>query len=134
VPTSVDGPTHVPAGDSGRARASDNDIWKRRRDVNRKTLVPLLHRREPRPQVVLAPGGSTSVRPHAANVVMRSSVCSMDVVLCDGPTVATKLRRVIETLTSREKENSTSIKLAGCCCTSCRSKTDVLDEMISGVV
>jgi hypothetical protein len=44
------------------------------------------------------------------------------------------LRRVIETLTSRDKENSTPIKLAGCCCTSCRSKIDVLDEMISGVV
>jgi hypothetical protein len=65
---------------------------------------------------------------------MRSSVGSMNVVLCDGPTVATKLRRVIETLTSREKENSTSVKLAGFCCTSCRSKIDVLDEMISGVV
>jgi hypothetical protein len=130
----IDGRTHVPAGDSDRARASDNDTWKQRRDVQRKMLVPLPHRKEPRLRVILSPGESTSVRPHAANVVIRSSVCSMDVVLCDGPTVAAKLRRVIETLTSRDKENSTSIKLAGCCCTSCRSKIDVLDEMISGVV
>jgi hypothetical protein len=56
------------------------------------------------------------------------------VFLCDGPAVATKLRGLIETLTSREKEDSTSVKLAGYCCTGCRSKIDVLDEMISGVV
>jgi predicted nucleic acid-binding Zn-ribbon protein len=48
--------------------------------------------------------------------------------------MATELRRVIETLTLREKEDSTLVKLAGCCCTGCRSKINVLDEMISGVV
>jgi hypothetical protein len=126
--------THVPAGNIDHARASDNDIWKQRNDANRKTLLPLPHRREPRVRVVLSFDESTPVRPHTANAVIRGSVSSIDVVSCDGAAVAMKLRRVIETLTSREKEDSTSVKLAGCYCTRCRSKIDVLDEMISGVV
>lgn len=126
--------THTAAGNRDCARASDDEIWKQRRDADRKMLMPLPHRKEPRPRAVLSLGESTFVRPHTAKVELRSSVGSMDVVLCDGPAVATKLRHVIETLTSREKEDSTSVKLAGCCCTGCRSKIDVLDEMISGVV
>jgi hypothetical protein len=96
--------------------------------------MPLPHRKEPRPRAVLSLGESKFVIPHTAKVELRSSVGSMDVVLCEGPAVATKPRHVIETLTSREKEDSTSVKLAGCCCTGCRSKIDVLDEMISGIV
>jgi hypothetical protein len=130
----VHGRKHEPADDVDRARASDDDVWKQRRYANRKILLPLPHRREPRTRAVLSVDESTSVRPHTANAVIRGSVSLMDVVSCDGPTVATKLRRVIETLISRKKENSSSIELAGCYCTSCRSKIDVLDEMISGVV
>ena len=54
-------------------------------------------------------------------------------LVCDGPSVAVKLRRVIESLALQDK-NSTSLGLAGRCCTGCRSKIDVLDEMIDGVI
>jgi hypothetical protein len=130
----ADDHTYTPVSNSDCTRASDNNIWEQKRDADRKMLVPLPHRREPRPRAVLPLGDPTFVRPHTAEAETRGNVGSMGVFLCDGPAVATKLRGLIETLTSREKEDSTSVKLAGYCCTGCRSKIDVLDEMISGVV
>ena len=122
--------THAPAGDGDCARALVDRVWKQRRDIYQKISVPSpSHSR-----VVSSPSEPTVVRSHTAKVKIRSSVGSTDEVLCDGPAMATELRRVIETLTLREKEDSTLFKLAGCCCTGCRSKINVLDEMISGVV
>ena len=83
---------------------------------------------------MLSLGERTVARSHTAKVKIRGSTGPMDTVLCDGPVIATELRRVIETLTVQEKEDSTLVKLAGCCCTGCRSKINVLDEMISGVI
>ncbi|KAM0710532.1 hypothetical protein Q7P35_002202 [Cladosporium inversicolor] len=121
---------HAPASNSDCVRASDDGVWEQRRDVYRKMPVPS----SSHPRAVFSLGEPTVVRSHTAKVNIRSSVGSMDEVLCDGPAIATELRRVIETLTLREKEDSTLVKLAGCCCTGCRSKINVLDEMISGVV
>ena len=126
----ADGDTHAPAGSNDRARAPDDHVWKQRRDVYREMSVPL----PSHPRVVLSLGEPSVVRSHTTKAKMRGSTGSMDVVSCDGPAVATELRRVIETLTLQEKEDSTLIKLAGCCCTGCRSKINVLDEMISGVI
>ena len=127
----ADGDTHAPAGSNDRARAPDDHIWKQRRDVYRENIsVPL----PSHPRVVLSLGEPTVVRSHTTKAKMRSSTGSMDVVSCDGPAIAVELRRVIETLTVQEKEDSTLVKLTGCCCTGCRSKINVLDEMISGVV
>jgi hypothetical protein len=69
----------------------------------------------------------------AAHDLRQSHVDSSRTVACDGPSVAVKLRRVIQSLVLQNK-NSTSIGLAGHCCTGCRSKIDVLDEMINGVI
>lgn len=126
----VDDDRHAPDSNSDCARASDDRVWKQRRDVYRKIPTPLpSHAR-----AVSSLGEPTIVRSHTAKVKIRSSAGSMDEVFCDGPAIATELRRVIETLTSREKEDSTLVKLVGCCCTGCRSKMNVLDEMISGVI
>jgi hypothetical protein len=122
--------THVPASDSDCARALVDRVWKQRRDIYQKiSVLSPSHLR-----VVSSPSKPTVVRSHTAKVKIRSSVSSTDEVLCDSPTMATELRRVIKTLTLREKEDSTLVKLAGCCYTSCRSKINVLDEMISSVV
>lgn len=126
--------THATAGDNDRSRMSDNDLRKQRRDGNQFMLVPLPNRKESCPRMVLSSDESRLVTTHATDGVTRSSARSTDVVFCDGPTVAAKLRLVIETLTLREKKDPKSVKLAGCCCTGCRSKIDVLDEMISGVI
>ena len=121
---------HAPDNNNDCARASDDRVWKQRRDVYRKIPTPSpSHAR-----AVSSLGEPTVVRSRTAKVNIRNSAGSMDEVLCDGPAIARELRRVIETLASREKEDSTLVKLVGSCCTGCRSKIDVLDEMISGVV
>lgn len=78
-------------------------------------------------------GDTRPVAHVAARNFLRDSVRSSGALLCDGPSIATKLRCVIESLAVQEKE-STLIRLAGRCCASCRSKIVVLDEMIDGVI
>ena len=131
---SVDGRTRGLAGQTDGWRVSNDGRWKQRRNGYQIVRVPLPERNESPPRTVLSSAESRADTPHAADGIIRSSVRSTDQVLCDGPSIAAKLRRIIGTLTLREKEDSTSIKLAGCCCTDCRSKIDVLDEMINGAV
>jgi hypothetical protein len=68
-----------------------------------------------------------------AHDLLRDHVDSSRTLICDSPSVAVKLRRVIESLALRDK-NYTSIRLAGYCYTGCRSKIDVLDEIIDSVI
>jgi hypothetical protein len=84
------------------------------------------------PRTELLPADSRAGTPHVADGLVRSSVRSADRVSCDGPSIAADLRRIIGTLALGGKDGSASTKLAGCCCALCRSKIDVLDEMING--
>jgi hypothetical protein len=78
-------------------------------------------------------GDTRPVAHVAAHDLLRNRVRSSGTLLCDGPSIAIKLRCVIESLALQEKD-STLIRLASRCCAGCRSKIDVLDEMIDGVI
>lgn len=128
----VDSRTRTPA--AGGLRVSDSARSVQRRDEVRSICVTLSDRKESHPRVALSPRDPGPVPNDAVEDLIRGSARSTDTVLCGGPAIAGKLRCVVETLALREKEDSTSNRLAGRCCADCRSKIDVLDEMIDGVI
>jgi hypothetical protein len=130
----VDDRTRGHADYNNGGRVSDNGRWKQRRDGNQFVRVPLADDDESHLPSELSSTESTPPTPHVANDMMKKRVKSTGWVSCDGPSVATKLRRIVGTIVSRDREDSTSVKLAGYCCTACRSKIDVLDEMLKGVM
>jgi len=130
----VDDPTHELPDHSDGWRVSNDGRWKQRRNGNQIIRVPLADYNGSHPQTALLLADSRAGTPHVADSMVRSSVKSADRVLCDGPSIAADLRRIIDTLVLGGKDGSASIKLADCCCSLCRSKIDILDEMINGTI
>jgi len=129
----LDGRTCAPADDDGGSLVSDDVRWDRRMDADRTISSPSSDHRASFAQMESLFGDTGPVAHVAAHGLLRNRVRSSGALLCDGPSIAIKLRCVIESLAVQEKD-STLIRLAGRCCASCRSKIDVLDEMIDGVI
>jgi hypothetical protein len=115
-------------------RVTNDGRSKQKRNGNQIILVPLADCDGSHLRTELLSAESRAGPPHVADGVVRSSVRPVDQVLCDGPNIAADLRRIIGTLALSGKDGSASIKLAGCCCTPCRSRIDILDEMINGAI
>lgn len=65
--------------------------------------------------------------------IVRSSVRPAEQVLCDGPSIAADVRRILGTLALGTKDRTASIKLIDCYYTPCRSRIDTLNELINNV-
>ena len=129
----VDSRTCTPAGDDNGSLVSDRVGFDQRTDDDRGISLPSPVHGESSARTALLSGDTRPVAHVAADDLLLSHVRSSSTLLCYGPSIAVKLRRVIESLVSQDK-SSMSIRLAGRCCTGCRSKIDVLDEMIDGVI
>lgn len=129
----VDSRTRAPADDDNCSLVSDYARWDQRTDGDQIASYASPARRESFTRMAPLSVDTRLVAHVAAHDLLRSHVDSSRTLVCDGPSVAVKLRRVIESLALQDK-NSTSLGLAGRCCTGCRSKIDVLDEMIDGVI
>jgi hypothetical protein len=130
----VDHPTHELPDHGDGWRVTNDGRWKQRRNGNQIIRVPLADCDGSHPRTELLSAESRAGTPHVADGTVRSSARSADRVLCNGPSIAADLRRIIGTLALGGKDGSASSKLAGCCCTPCRSKIDILDEMINGTI
>lgn len=129
----ADGRTRAPADDDSGSLVSDDVRWDRRIDGDQTISSPSPDHRESFVRMESLSGDTRPVAHVAAHDLLRNRVRSSGTLLCDGPSIAIKLRCVIESLALQEKD-STLIRLAGRCCAGCRSKIDVLDEMIDGVI
>lgn len=118
----------------GGWRVSDDGLWKRKRDGNQLVRVPLAGGDDSYPSSELFSADSRAGTPRAADDVTESGVGVTGLAACDGPAIATNLRRIVATLASHDGEDPAAVKLAGRCCTPCRAKIDVLDEMVSGAM
>ena len=129
----VDSSTRAPSDYDNGSLMSDLVRWDQRTDGDQIASYASPARRESFTRMAPLSVDTRLVAHVAAHDLLRSHVDSSRTLVCDGPSVAVKLRRVIESLALQDK-NSTSLGLAGRCCTGCRSKIDVLDEMIDGVI
>lgn len=102
-------------------------------DADRTVSSPSTDHRAPFVQMESLSRDTRPVAHVAARNLLRNLMRSSGALLCDGPSIAIKLRCVIESLAVQEKD-LTLIRLAGRCCARCRSKIDVLDEMIDDVI
>jgi hypothetical protein len=103
-------------------RVSYDGRWKQRRNGNQIVRVPLADRDRSDQQTELLSVDSRAGTPHVADGMVRSSVRPAEQVLCDGPSIAADLRRIIGTLALGTKDRTASVKLTDCCCTPCRTK------------
>lgn len=129
----TDSCARAPADDRNDSLGSDHVRRIQTTGGNRIVSSPSPDRRESFAPTALFSGDTRPAAHVATDDLLQSSVRPSGTLLCDGPSFAIKLCRVIESLALQEKD-STSIRFAGRCCTSCRSKIDVLDEMVNGVI
>ena len=125
--------TRAPVDGDNDSRVSDHVRWDRRTNGDQITSYASPKRRKSSTQVASLSEDTRLVAHAVAHNFPRNYVDSSRTLICNGPYVAVKLRRVIESLALQD-ENYTSFRLAGRCCTGCRSKIDVLDEMLDGVM
>lgn len=116
---------------NGDWRVSDDGKWKRRRDGNQIIRVPLTGIDGSQSQAVRSASESRDVLPHVADGIVRSHVRSTDQVMCHGPSIADKLHRFVGTLGARSEDDSAVARLASNCCTRCRAKVAMLDDIIA---
>ena len=129
----VDSRTRTTPGDDDGSLVSDCVGFDQRTDDDRDISLSSPVYGESSARTALLSGNTRPVAHVAADDLLLSHVRSNSTLLCDGPSIAVKLRRVIESLALQNK-SSMSTRLPGRCCTGCRSKIDVLDEMIDGVI
>lgn len=129
----VDGRTRAPADNDSGSLVSDDVRWDRRSDGDQTIPLPSPDHRESFARMGSLSGDTRPVADIAARDLLRNRVRANGALLCDGPSIAIELRCGIMSLALQEND-STLIRLAGRCCASCRSKIDVLDEMIDGVI
>lgn len=115
----------------GGWRVSDDGKWGRRRDGNQIIRVPLTGSDGSQSQTVPSPPESRDISPRAADGIAPSHVRSTGQVMCHGPSIAAKLHRFVETLGVRTDDGSAAARLASNCCTQCRAKAAMLDDIIA---
>ena len=115
-------------------RVSHDGRWKQRRSGNQIIRVPLANCDGSDQQTEPLSVDSRAGTPHVVDGMVRSSVRPAEQVLCDGPSIAADLRRILGTLALGTKDRTASIKMTDCYCTLCQSRIDTLDELINSVM